>query len=471
MDIHEKQSLAPEEKWRGFQFSTLVICFLGVFGNMSSLIVLGRHLKEIAGSRLLLGLAVADLGVVTSVASRILSYVTHGNNWLTQVIDWCFLYCYYCSIYITVLLSLDRYLHTAKALLLRRIDYQRILKRVILAIFAVMLFVTLPHLLGNFVRYHHGPHAGRSLRCPSRSFCENDSSIEVEHKFCNQQNDSLSPSMQEAYNRLTSDLCDLAEKNDYNDSICFSQPVYVTTNKFKRHFNALYNYYTSSGHMQYPLQKFIVKHVLEVTWCTVAASAMRYDIDFVKAVYLGIDLTLRYVIPCCILVFTNIALVVSVRKAQRRHSDISQTVATSLFNMPILRTAMGIVFVFLICHTGGAGLFILDVFRAFAEQTKGFIGTTVNVFMKEHLATQGLEMKYCALLLAAINSSLNVAMYYFFLPTFRKYWQLLFLCRIECKTPLTFKKKIQDLIPLEEMEVPSDSVSHILNVTYTRLLQ
>ncbi len=85
MDIHERQSTAPAERWRGFQFSTLVICVLGILGNASSLVVLIRHLKEIAGSRLLLALAVADLGVVISVASRTLAYVTYNNNWLTEV--------------------------------------------------------------------------------------------------------------------------------------------------------------------------------------------------------------------------------------------------------------------------------------------------------------------------------------------------------------------------------------------------
>ena len=87
MDIHEKQSFAPTERWIGFQFSTLVVCVLGILGNVSSLIVLCRHLKEIAGSRLLLALAVADLGVVISFASRTLAYVTYDENWLTQVLD------------------------------------------------------------------------------------------------------------------------------------------------------------------------------------------------------------------------------------------------------------------------------------------------------------------------------------------------------------------------------------------------
>ncbi len=83
MEIHERQSLAPAERWRSFEFSTLVVCVLGVLGNVSALIVLCRHRSEIAGSRLLLALAVADLGVVTSVASRTLSHVTYGNNDLT----------------------------------------------------------------------------------------------------------------------------------------------------------------------------------------------------------------------------------------------------------------------------------------------------------------------------------------------------------------------------------------------------
>ncbi len=172
MDIHEKQSLAPGERWRGFQFSTLVLCVLGILGNVSSLIVLFRHLNQIAGSRLLLALAVADLGVVTSIASRTLSYVTHGNNWLAQVLDWWFLYCYYCSIYLTVLLSIDRYLHTAKSMLLLRINYNRILKRAILAVFAVMLVITLPHLLGSLVKYHHGSHTARATWCPPRRVCD-----------------------------------------------------------------------------------------------------------------------------------------------------------------------------------------------------------------------------------------------------------------------------------------------------------
>ncbi len=112
IDLHERQSSAPAERWRAFQFSTLVVCVLGILGNVSSLVVLKRHLDAIAGSRLLVALAVADLNVVTSVVSRTLGYVTYGNHELTQVIDWWFIYSYYCNIYLTVLLSLYRYVFT-----------------------------------------------------------------------------------------------------------------------------------------------------------------------------------------------------------------------------------------------------------------------------------------------------------------------------------------------------------------------
>ncbi len=165
MDIHERQSNASPERWKAFHLSTLVVCVLGVLGNVSSLVVLKRHLSEIAGSRLLLALAVADLGVVSSIAFRTVSYVTYHNGQLTQVLEWWFLYCYYCSIYLTVLLSLDRYLHTAKSMLLRRINYNKILKRAILAMFAVMLVISLPHLLGTCVRYFYGFHMVRIMAC------------------------------------------------------------------------------------------------------------------------------------------------------------------------------------------------------------------------------------------------------------------------------------------------------------------
>ncbi len=239
MDIHERQSSAPAGRWRAFQFSTLVMCVLGILGNMSSLVVLKRHLDEIAGSRLLLALAVADLNVVTSVVSRTLGYVTYGNHELTQVIDWWFIYSYYCSIYLTVLLSLDRYVHTAKPMLLIRINYHRILKRTILAVFGSLLVISLPHLLGNFVEYHHGSHTARGDYCPAAGFCNSTS---IPHgrllKFCDRDRKTLllSPQEKHAYEQLKHEMCVQVSEHNYTldeEYECHIPPVHASAGKFK----------------------------------------------------------------------------------------------------------------------------------------------------------------------------------------------------------------------------------------------
>ncbi len=453
MDIHERQSDAPPERWRGFQFSTLVVCVLGILGNVSSLVVLIRHLKEIAGSRLLLALAVSDLGVVISVASRTLAYVTYNNNWLTQVLDWWFLYCYYCSIYITVLLSLDRYLHTAKSMLLRKIDYHRLLRRGILSVFAIVLLITLPHLLGNFVHYHHGSHSARADRCPSLAFC-NSPTLPTGGNLtsCNENGSvtCLTQSEQDVFKRHMAELCVLAKKHNYKAEACRGQPISVSAVKFTPSLNILYDMYNRDGLLY------------RAKICKVGSAAMKYDPDFVKAVYLGIDLPLRYVIPCCLLVLINILMIRSVRKAQRRHSDITKTASVSIVNLPALRSTLGIVFVFLICHTGGAGLFVLNVFRAFNKRKEGYIAAGGNVFIGEGMATTGLEMRYSALLLAAINSSVNIVLYCFFLPAFRKRWKLPFVCCGGRKSWRKLVEPIPDIIPLEEIELSPRQVRYTL---------
>ncbi len=263
---------------------------------------------------------------------------------------------------------------------------------------------------------------------------------------------SLSQSEQDVHERLMEELCDLAKKHNYAYMACRGQPISVSVAKFSPNLNILYNmdnsYQTPYG----------------AKLCIVDVSAMKYDPDFVKAVYLGIDLPLRYVIPCCLLALINILLVRSVRKAQRRHSEISQTASTSLLNLPVLRSTVGIVFVFLICHTGGVGLFVLNVLREFSKHNEGYIGTGVNVFIEETMATMGLEMRYSALLLAAINSSVNIVLYCFFLPTFRKQWNLIFVVRCgerkrHCSKKL--KEPIPDIVPLEGMEMSRRQVSYV----------
>ncbi len=264
-----------------------------------------------------------------------------------------------------------------------------------------MLVVSLPHLLGNFVWYHHGSHTARADRCLSKEFC-NSSSISTPERrvLCRQgRSSNLSATDQRIYQRLKKALCGLAEEYNWDSDKCRGQAVYVPGDKYQ------------------PTAALTLFYGHHMSFCHVGVSAMKYDVDFVKAVLLGLDIPLRYALPCLVLVILNIVLVLTVHKQQRHHCEISGTRAKSLFDLPALRSALGIVFVFLICHTGGVGLFILDLFRALmVDHQKGVVGTTVNVFLEEYLATMGLEMKYSALLLAAVNSSVNVALYCFFSP-------------------------------------------------------
>ncbi len=449
MDIDERQSDASPERWKAFHISTLVVCALGVLANVSSLIVIKRHLTEIAGSLLLLALAVADLGVASVVAFCTLSYVTYGNNQLTQVLYWWFRYCYYCSIYVTTILPLDRYLHTAKSMLLRKINYKKILKRVILAVFAVMLVISLPHLLGTCVRYFFGPHLVKIKACTT--FLRNDtywgyqkmgnlSSSQWEISICG---DTQSLGQNVSYSELDEYklFVDTMRKEFPRGTGCNWQLVSVPSDKFRGLYLAEIDY---DAH--YELNSI---HV-----CRLDMRPMRYDPDFVKALYLGIDLSLLFAIPLLVLVVLNVCLVVAVRKGNQRHSEITQTETKSVCNLPVLRSAFGSVCMFLGCRTGWIGLFTLDVFRVFEDTNRNGLRTSVNVFLHKDRATTGLAMKGSAFLLIAVNSIGNTLLYCFSLPTFREKWVSLFF-PFDWKQRLTSGRDVQDMIPMEEVRKES----------------
>ncbi len=439
MDIDERQSNASPERWKAFHFSTLVVCVLGVLGNFSSLIVLKRHLNEIAGSRLLLALAVADLGVVSAIAFRTLSYVTNRNSQLTQVLEWWFLYCYYCSIYLTVLLCLDRYIQSAKPKFFLKFNYKKILKRATGSVFAVMLVISLPYLLGTYVRYFYGSNLVRIRACAKdrnftrQNFC-NLSSSQWKIHVCGDTfsaGQSISYSDLREYQALVDTMCREFTNRTQCSQDCDCQLLSVSTIKFKMLYYAEINFVVEHA---------ILKNTLYV--CSLDTRTMRYDPDFVKAVYLGIDLPLRYVIPCLVLAVLNVYLVVTLQKVTRRQSEIGNTSRTPLFKLPAMRSVIGIVSVLLGCHTGGIGLFILDVFRVFGKDQGLGLRTTENVFLSEERATWGLGMKGSAFLLASVNSAVNILLYCFFLPTFREKWVLFF--SFTWKPRSNSKRDIQD---------------------------
>ncbi len=134
------------------------MCGLGFIGNVSSLFVLLRHQKDIAGSRPLLALTAADLGVVLSIAWRTIAYYTTVYSQQTLTAEWICLYWYYCSVYFTILLSVDRYLSSAYPMLLLKINYTNLQGRIIGTVFPAVFLITQPHLLGFIVTCHHGSH-------------------------------------------------------------------------------------------------------------------------------------------------------------------------------------------------------------------------------------------------------------------------------------------------------------------------
>ncbi len=430
MDIHERQSLEPDYTWQLFNFFTVSVCGLGFIGNVSSLFVLLRHQKDIAGSRPLITLAVADLGVVLSIAWRTVAYYTTGYSQQTLTAEWICLYWYYCSIFFTILLSVDRCLSSAYPMLLLKINYTKLQKRMIAVVFMAAFIITLPHLLGFTIAYHHGSH---SMEVP----CSN------KHEICNYLSDrmlsddeipwtvDLCGNKSDLQNLSTSEVLRLKNIPELLNIWCNSttestnstacQPVRMPGAKFAPHLIADFRTVKKLINGTLEVSKFLL------TVCNSTPASMRHDPDFVKALYLGIDLPLRYIIPCLALFVINIRLLVAVYQAQKQHKRIiGDTSPVSLLDLPVLKSVGAIILVFAFCHTGGLGMYITDVIRAaYGHALNSPTGNTA-VFLDENSATQALLFRYTSYVLSAVNSSINVILYCLYLPTFRQYWKKLF---------------------------------------------
>ncbi len=149
----------------------------------------------------------------------------------------------------------------------------------------------------------------------------------------------------------------------------------------------------------------------------------------------------------------NIRLLVAVYQAQKRHKQITgDTSPVSLLDLPVLKSVGAIILVFAFCHTGGLGMYITDVIRAFYSQALNTLTGNVAVFLDETSATHALLFRYTAYFLLAVNSSINVILYCLYLPTFRQYWKKLFdlgasrwfVCRKE-------KRELPTIFPLDEV--------------------
>ncbi len=197
----------------------------------------------------------------------------------------------------------------------------------------------------------------------------------------------------------------------------------------------------------------------KITICNHPADFMRHDPDFVKGLYLGVDLPLRYVIPCVILGVVNIRLVLAVRRAHIQHTEITGAARVSLFKLPILRTVATVGFVFLVCHAGGSVIFIMDIAHTFTSRTtmgKFWHGKT-NILLDATVHTRVLIFKHLGFLLASVNSTLNVFVYCVFLPVFRFHWRG--LCWPGTSKDTSNQRKDEtpaDVVPREEMQLAEE---------------
>ncbi len=456
MDLPEWLSETSPVVWKALRVSTIAVCVLGILGNVSSLTVLGRHLNEIPGSRLLLALGIADLGVVTAVTTRILAFVAYGYSRLTRVLEWWFLFCYYCSVYMTILRSVDRYMQSAKSMLLLRINYKRILKRATLSIFGVMLLVTLPHLLGNFIKYHHKPHfvtfsSCRAITAECRHWEGNEEYLAMEFHCQGTTFRDLNSSDAERYHDIILSACRRQKSTNY--TLC-KEPINVQAPKFTPSLSASIRDFIHRDGRRYTM----------IYFCNNPTDFMRHDPDFVKALYLGVDLPLRYVIPSITLVIANIRLVLAVRRAHIQHAEITGTAFVSLLKLPILKTVATIGFVFLICHTGGSAIFIMDMARTFASKTTmgniwhSTTGGTANTLLDATVHTPVLVFKHLGVFLATVNSSINVLIYCVFLPVFRSHWRRLYWPGTEINQGnSTNKQSLPEVVLQEELDEEKDS--------------
>ncbi len=459
MDIHERQSAEPDHTWQLLNFFTVAVCALGFIGNLSALTILVPHRKEIAGSRLWLTLDIADLGVVLSIAFRTLAYVTCGYGQLALTAEWAFLYWYYCSIYMTVFLSLDRCLSSANSMLLLKIDYSLLQKKIIVVIFSVAFLITLPHLLGNTVTYHYGSHTFQGRCYAVRNICN----IWTNHSeslaqpvpwkllsFGKEQKFTKVQTLKSQHPNVTPLLDAWCFKDvfaaDVNNSACKPLAT-IPAPKFVPHLVVGLEFWGLGINNTWDIKQ------IDLSVSNSMAGMMRHDPDFVKAVYLGIDLLLRYAIPCIALLGINVKLLVAVYQAQKRHKRIiGDTSPVSLFDLPVLKSVGAIVVVFLICHTGGMGMYVTDIMRAFAGESFGDITGGIATFLDERSATDVLRFRYTAYLLAAVNSSINVLIYCLYLPTFRQYWKKMFDIKVFTRPFCNRKKqKPQNIFPMEEI--------------------
>ncbi len=380
------------------------ICIPGIIGNGMSLIVVVKHRGWFPSSLMIQALTAADLGVVI-IGIFVAIYTAGGFKCTTDdVYTTCditgnifhvvYFLVYYCSIYSTVLLSVDKYLVITQPMFVMRVNYKFIRRLTLGLMYIFVCCLLIHHILGNFSRYPQ---------------CDYPSLSQEVHEAM------INISRSANFSILIADPSVSCNSTDFFQVLA-NGSIYLSSNNSEL-VQPLLDYY-SSGHQGLPGYKELCVgspcymyfgDVTEdsVDFCTDICHVQQLQLDpNFTAIYQALEFVFRFAVPSTILIYCNVKLVHAVKQAQSRRADmVTQSNVTSL-SLNLIKIVVVIVGVFMINHLAALILFIMaapgpDNFRLLIA---------------------------ASLVFAVINSSANVLIYCFFLPKFRHFWKMIWSC-------------------------------------------
>ena len=389
----------------------LAICIPGIIGNAMSFTVIWKHRKWFPSSLLILALTAADLGVVL-MGMFVSVYVAGGFQCTTpdvfttcdiagNVMHVVYFYVYYCSIYSTVLLSVDKYLIITKPLMVMKNNY-KVFRRVCLGVMYVYVAcLMIHHILGNFSRY---PQCDYPYLSPNVNDVMNTVSDAVNYT-------------------LVSPVEPLPGCNNTESFRVLSNGTIYTTNP-EELIQPVIKYYWEGGkyipkppgpplpgYFQLcsgaPCYKYFGSVTPEgVDFCTDICPVQQLQLDpEFEAIYISLEFIFRFIIPTPILIYCNVKLVTVVRRAHAQREQLTGTRLNPRI-LNVVKIVVVIIGVFILSHL--AALILFSMAAARPPNFRLFISIS--------------------LLFAVANSSANILIYCYFLPAFRRFWKRLFTC-------------------------------------------
>ncbi len=375
----------------------ILVCVLGCLGNISSFLVLIRYRNDIPASRILVGLTAADTCLLLSlIANGTLGVMTiHG---IVQVgtlhTEDVYEYFYISSIYMTVAVSVDRYLVTSRPLMMRRLNHKSLQWRVQLVVAIFSAAVVLPEIVSQYVDiescmhhvittenlYVHGmiiqeicqnrdfiepserAYVHRSFtknRCPicySRLNVEVDKTDHYFHHLPCAPHQCATPDQFKILAPLLS-FCSATVKHPHTAAGVLRNQGLVE----RGNLDLCYHYNITGNDQQWGI------NVLEEPSKYTLIDTKEYQ----RAYALGVVFPFRYVIPVLCLVFTSVSLVRVVRKATaNQRSLITQSAVDNrtLASTNMLKIVLTVGVVFIVSHTLGLGCHLGKILYTFGSE-------------------------------------------------------------------------------------------------------